>query len=83
MRRHVPNFPADYAKLGWKMFPHIRRIYVNARARAELGWQPRHDFVSVLARVRAGDDFRSPLARAIGSKGYHAEVFSDGPFPVE
>lgn len=83
VRRHVPTFLADYAKLGWKMFPSIRRVYVNARARTELGWQPRHDFASVLARVCAGEDFRSPLARAIGSKGYHAVVFADGPFPVE
>lgn len=83
VRRHVPNFPADYERLGWKMFPSIRRVYVNARARTELGWQPRHDFASVLARVATGGDHRSVLARAVGSKGYHAEVFSDGPFPVE
>jgi UDP-glucose 4-epimerase len=33
--------------------------------------------------LAADDDPRSPLARAIGSKGYHDEVFVDGPFPVE
>jgi len=26
---------------------------------------------------------RSPLAQAIGSKGYHAEAFAEGPYPVE
>jgi hypothetical protein len=26
---------------------------------------------------------RSSLARLVGSKGYHAQVFADGPFPVE
>jgi hypothetical protein len=27
--------------------------------------------------------FTSMLAQAIGSKGYRAQVFSDGPYPVE
>jgi hypothetical protein len=26
---------------------------------------------------------RGPLAQTIGSKGYHAETFGDGPYPVE
>jgi len=38
-------------------------FYVNAKARAELGWQPRHDFRSLVARLQADDDIRSPLAR--------------------
>jgi len=25
----------------------------------------------------------SPLATAVGSKGYHAESFEEGPYPVE
>jgi len=29
-----------------------------------------------------GEDHRSPLARAVGSKGYHAKSFADGPYPV-
>jgi nucleoside-diphosphate-sugar epimerase len=52
------------------MFPTIDRVYVNDRARAELGWQPRYDFQRVLARLRAGEDPRSALARTVGSKGY-------------
>ena len=24
----------------------------------------------------------SPLARAVGSRGYHAQSFADGPYPV-
>ena len=54
----------------------------NDKARAELGWQPRHDFRSLVARLKADDDIRSPLAREIGSKGYHDRVFGDGPYPV-
>lgn len=49
----------------------IDRVYVNERARRELGWRPRHDFARVLARLPAGEDPRSELARAVGSKGYH------------
>ena len=73
VRRHVPEYEAVYAERGWAMFPGIERVYVNELARRELGWSPRYDFRSALARVRAGDDLRSPLAVAVGAKGYHPE----------
>ena len=82
-RHRVPESEAEYQRRGWKMFPGIGRVYVNARARNELGWQPRYDFGSIIARLKAGEDLRSPLAKAVGSKGYHAKVFLDGPYPVE
>ena len=63
LRRRVPAFEDEYARRGWRMFPGIDRVYVNARARAELGWQPRHDFAAVIARLRAGGDLAQP-ARA-------------------
>lgn len=81
--RRVPDYEAEYERRGWKMFPGIGRVYVNDRARQELGWRPRHDFARILAALQAGADPRSPLARAIGSKGYHDRVFTDGPYPVE
>jgi len=80
--RRVPGYEEIYAARGWAMFPKIDRVYVNARARLELGWQPRYDFASVLNRVANGHDFRSALARTIGSKGYHDRVFEDGPYPI-
>lgn len=83
VRRRVPEYEAEYRRRGWKMSPSIGRVYVNARARNELGWRTRYDFRYVIDRLSAGEDFRSPLAQVIGSKGYHAEVFSDGPYPVE
>jgi nucleoside-diphosphate-sugar epimerase len=82
VRRHFPDYEEVYARRGWSMFPRINRVYVNERARRELGWEPRHDFARVLARVRAGDDPRSELARTIGARGYHAETFAEGPYPV-
>jgi UDP-glucose 4-epimerase len=82
VRRRVPGHEAEYARRGWRMLPGIDRVYVNDRARAELGWQPRHDFRSVIDRLQAGGGLWSPLARLVGSKGYHAETFAEGPYPV-
>lgn len=78
VRRHFPGYEREYARLGWRMFPGIERVYVNARARAELGWTPRYDFRHALDSLAAGEDPRSPLARAVGAKGYHTESF--GPY---
>src|SRR5262249_34385384 len=58
LKRRVPHYEAEYARRGWKMFPGIDRVYVNARARHELGWSPRYDFHAVLDRLRAGEDPR-------------------------
>jgi UDP-glucose 4-epimerase len=83
VRRRVPNYQAEYERRGWKMFQSIERVYVNERARNELGWQPRYDFAYVISRLAAGDGPRSPLARLIGAKGYHAQRFAGGPYPIE
>jgi len=69
--RRVPEYSAEYMRRGWRMFPSIDRVYVNERARMQLRWRPRYDFRFVLERLQSGDDPRSPLARAVGSKGYH------------
>jgi UDP-glucose 4-epimerase len=82
LKRRIPDYEAVYARLGWKMFPQIERVYVNARAREDLGWRPRYDFESVIASLKAGEDPRSPLARVVGAKGYHADQFSEGPYPL-
>ena len=71
VRRLFPDYEGEYARRGWRMFPTVGRVYVNARARADLGWSPRYDFRAVLDALKAGEDPRSPLARAIGAKGYH------------
>ena len=69
---------SEYARRGWQMFPSIERVYANERARAEIGLgaalrlRPRAG-----AAARRGEDHRSPLALAVGAKGYHAE--STGP----
>lgn len=65
-----PDYEAEYRRRGWTMFPGIDRVYVNRRAREDLGWTPRFDFRHVLDRLQRGEDTFSPLARAVGSKGY-------------
>jgi UDP-glucose 4-epimerase len=83
VRRRVPEYEAEYQRRGWNMFASIDRVYVNARARNELGWRPRYDFYHVIERLRSGAEVNSALARMVGSKGYHVEIFVDGPYPLE
>ena len=58
------------------MFPQLDRVYVNRLAREQLGWQPKYDFLHVLESLRSDQDFRSALARQVGSKGYHSSTMS-------
>jgi UDP-glucose 4-epimerase len=83
VRRRAPGYEDEYRRRSWTMFPSIGRVYVNEKARRELGWKPRHDFAAVIRRLAAGGTLKSDLAQKIGSKGYHAEAFAEGPYPVE
>jgi len=69
--RLFPRYEEIYRGRGWSMFPNIERVYVNERAREALGWRPVYDFERALRALEAGEDPRSPLARAVGKKGYH------------
>ncbi len=80
--RLVPGYAAEYARRGWRIVPSIDRVYANAKAREVLGWQPQYDFARVVAQLAAGQVMGSELARQVGSKGYHAETFETGPYPV-
>jgi UDP-glucose 4-epimerase len=78
VRRRFPDLDEVYGPRGWRVSPTLDRVYDNARARELLGWEPAYDFRRALDRLRAGEDPRSPLALAVGAKGYHAESF--GPY---
>lgn len=82
VKRLFPESVALYAARGWKLFPTMGRVYVNQLARSDLAWEPKYDFRHVLERLRQNRDFRSALARAVGSKGYHDRTFDAGPYPV-
>src|SRR5262249_22347189 len=83
VRRLFSDYEDEYSRRGWKMFTGIDRVYVNERARNELGWRPEYDFRRVLGRLKDGEEPRSALSQLIGSKGYHNHKFADGPYPVE
>ncbi len=80
--RKFPESRELFTELGWNVFPTLDRVYVNARARQELGWRPHHNFQHVLTCLAAGKDFRSELALDVGVKGYHDAEFNEGPYPV-
>ncbi len=72
IERLYPQCAEIYARRGWSLLPGIDRVYVNTRARKELGWWPAYDFGRALQSLAAGEDPRSELARTVGAKGYHA-----------
>src|SRR5439155_25084630 len=43
VERLFPGYEAVFAARGWRMLESIERVYVNERARRELGWRPQHD----------------------------------------
>lgn len=71
--RRVPGWQDAYAGRGWRLPATLDRVYVNARACAELGWRPAYDFARAVELAAAGRPTRSPLALAVGAKGYHPE----------
>ena len=83
LARHFPQYEAQYARKGWRMFASIGRVYDNDRARRVLGWEPEYSFERAIKCLARDEDYRSPLARKVGAKGYHETVFEDEPFPVE
>jgi UDP-glucose 4-epimerase len=82
VRRHFPHYEQEYLRRGWSMVSSIDRVYANDHARTHLRWEPRHDFRTILDRLAEGQDYRSALAREVGAKGYHAQTFVNGPYPV-
>lgn len=79
----VPEYVDIFKEKGWNMYATLDRVYDNTKAREILGWQPRYDFRYALERLAKGQAIFSDLAAQIGKKGYHAEAFEEGPFPVE
>ena len=79
VKRYVPAYEAEYARRGWSMTPSMDRVYVNQRAREKLGWRPHYDFNYVMSRLLAAEDYRSPLTRAVVSRGYHGGAAAPDP----
>jgi len=78
----VPHWREVFAARDWRMLADIERVYVNARARERLGWQPQYDFARAIHDLQRGRDHRSELTRLIGAKCYHHQDYPDGIYPV-
>ncbi|SHF28097.1 NAD-dependent epimerase/dehydratase family protein [Pedobacter caeni] len=83
VRKYYPDYQEVYRNSDWEMFAEIDRVYVNEKARRELGWTPKYDFRYLLEQLKAGNELRSELAKQVGAKGYHTQIFSEGPYPVD
>jgi UDP-glucose 4-epimerase len=82
LKRRVSAFESVYQSRGWRMLGDIDRVYVNARARRLLGWNPEYNFLQAIEALKDQRDPRSPLALSVGFKGYHQGDFADGIYPV-
>ncbi len=80
--KRAPAYLEIYNQLGWTMFDKIDRVYINEAARTDLHWQPKYDFGYILKCLQNGVYPISTIAELVGSKGYHSQTFSDGPYPV-
>lgn len=79
----VPKLMAHFERLKWSLFPQIERVYVNVAARRDLGWAPKYGINEILEGIVDGRLSKSTISKQIGSKGYHEQLFDEGPFPVE
>jgi nucleoside-diphosphate-sugar epimerase len=79
-KRRAPLVAAVWAERGWRFPSRLDRVYVNARARRELGWDPHFDLNAIARMVAADNTIRTPLARRVGSKGYVASTYHRGTF---
>jgi UDP-glucose 4-epimerase len=64
-----------------RCFPsRLGRVYVNDRARRQLGWRPRFGLHAIAEMVAADGTVRTPMARQVGSKEYVASSYHRGAF---
>lgn len=71
IEKMYPTLAEELRRRAWHMYERIDRVYVNAKARQQLGWAPKYDFAHALACLRENQPFTSELTRQVGSKGYH------------
>ena len=83
IQNEIPNFSInyepDYRQQIAESWP---EIIDDSEAQKDWNWQPKYDFQWVLNCLVKDQDFRSPLAKKIGIRGYHEQTFNDGPYPV-
>jgi nucleoside-diphosphate-sugar epimerase len=81
--RRVPQAAAVWRERGWRFPDRLDRVYVNARARRDLGWRPRFDLDAIAARVATGASVQTPLSQLVGAKEYPGSAYHLGVFRPE
>jgi nucleoside-diphosphate-sugar epimerase len=66
LKMRAPQLVEAFARRGWPLPASIDRVYVSARAEAELGWQPRYGFEEVL------DMYDEEWAEVLPPKNYRS-----------
>ena len=79
-QRRAPLAATLWAERGWRFPTRVDRVYVNARARRELDWQPRFDLNAIAQMVATDGTVRTPLSREVGSKEYVESTYHRGTF---
>lgn len=70
---YLEDYEKVYQSKGWKMFPSFDRMYINEKARRDLGWVPKYDFQYLLNCLKGGKPIKSEISQLVGSKGYHRQ----------
>jgi hypothetical protein len=76
----APRAAAVWEERGWRFPDRLDRVYVNARARQDLGWRPRFDLDAIAARVADGQPVQTPLSQLVGAKEYVGSSYHLGVF---
>jgi nucleoside-diphosphate-sugar epimerase len=72
MKEIVPASIEVFKQRGWKFLDRLDRVYDSSKAVRELGWEPQYTFEKAIAKLAAGEEWRSELRARVGMKGYHA-----------
>lgn len=51
IEEYCPNVATEFTQRGWLLPQSLDRVYDSSAAQQELGWQPKHDFHSVLSML--------------------------------
>lgn len=78
--RRAPLAAAVWRELGWRFPDRLDRVYINTRARQDLGWRPGFDLDVIAARLSSGAPVRTPLSQLVGAKEYPGSSYHLGIF---
>jgi nucleoside-diphosphate-sugar epimerase len=81
--RRVPLAAGLWKERGWRFPDTLDRVYINARARQDLGWRPRFDLNAIAARLSSGESVHTPLSQLVGSREYANSQYHLGVFHPE